>query len=889
LKKFAVGVLVLVFAGVAWLVLEGNGSPPSPPVPPGPGKRSARLEPGPAIPALPARTASRKTEKSPRKEKVPAKRRELVSSVPDASGRKKSWKVLVVEKKTGEPVPRAEVLVLDISTVKDPNKLMQEASLDGFGRIEKLLEEFGLSYRADSKGIAWIPPLRNSRMGALIAARKGNLWGVLEPLPDISPPLEVKVSPAREILVQVKGVQGKPVAGVLVGVGVSRDGRTFFPMRRVTEGPSGMVRFRHAEMLFENLEEKDRGLVALLVPLKKMVLREFDPKAFPKDPLVLTLPPTGRVEVHVRGPKGPVPDGKAIAVLSVALDKKDLDERAGPPLSMWASPREKVEGGKAVFPFVGLGLNLEVKVAKVSSSMMMGGGKPVSVKGPGPVSPGGTAVFHVSLTEEETILAGRVLLPSGKPVAEQNVVWTLETKEEMRSASSSFLLRTDREGRFRITLAEGSFHGKSRSIRFALPPGSPGGPLIRRVDLSRDLPPGVTDLGDIRLEAPPTLAAGKVVDPQGRPISGVEISIFAKRFYGKDGTHSSWAWVTGKGALTDAAGRFKVPGKTSSPELKILAGKNGWFQEKEVLVAPGTTGITVVLRKGGTVKASFLVDPGVPLDRLQIHLETRGPDGKERLFSPRKFGKNEAFWTGIPPGDFDLKIRLPFSPILVAEIGGIPIRAGEETGDPRLRDIDLRGKIQVLDLEIVDEKGKEIHDAQLYWGKKFHRTAWIRRGRPVLLTPEGGRTFWILAPGCKLKKVQAGGRKMRIVLERGYRIRLVYSGEAPLPEGPFSLGVDLGLEKRKDSGIPSFPFMYSPSAYFGKDGTLETRVPLPGIYRVSWLLKVIRKSGWSSRGIPAGSRPSIEVRDVPGVQIFRVSLPAKDLEKAIERAGKRGE
>ncbi len=881
LAALAVGVLVL--AGVLWLAL-GGGTPPVPAGPSGPAGK-------PAAPSKPSPQASASLQpppkaQPPKKTAEPAPpRRKKVAPPPAPPRPKDAWKVLVVEKKTGKPVPGAQVQVLDISTVKDPTKLMREAATGGFGRIAGFLQEFGKTYTADSKGVAWIHPLQNLRMGALMAARKGNLWGMLTPMGAMSPPLKIEVAPVQEILVQVKNSKGEPVAGVPVGIGMAMGPMKSFPLRATTQAPSGVARFRHVGILFRERRDRGKGLAALLVPLKKPVEKEFDPKALPKKPIVFTLPPTGRVEIYVQGPKGPVADGEAIASISVAKEKVQREGPFTPPPGVQANPVVPVKGGKALFPFVGLGLELQVTVGKVSSTMMIGRSKPTTVKGPGPIAPGQTVTFRVALTQRETILAGRVLLPSGKPVSEKTLAWTLKTKEGGGSSSSSSILRTDKEGRFKFNLEDGKFQGESRTLTLQFDRGKPGEILEGKVDLSRDFLPGVTDVGVIRLRAPDFLVSGTVQDPQGKPVPGARILVSAKKAFGPDEKHFFWTPIGNPFTFTDPKGSFKVLGKNQWPELKLQAQKPGWYQPKEVVVPPGSTDVVLVLHKGGTVTASFLADPEVPLEDLRISLVSSGPN--RISFRGHLKKTNQAVWKGLSPGSYDLEVRLPsdrgvskIKPL--AEIQGILVEAGKDAADPRLKNIDLRGKIKILDLEIVDREGHRITDAWVHWGKDFGRSAWYRKGKRLLLAAGEGKTLMVTASGYKSAKVQPAGNPVKVVLERGYKVRLVYRGEASLPEAPFSLGVDFYPDfKKRKSSTPLF-YVGSRTSYFGKDGVLECWLSAPGKYKITWMLKKEKGGGWSSGSFDVEKESVIEVRDVPGPQTFDVSLPAKDLEKALK-------
>ncbi len=877
---------VLVLAGVLWLALGGGASPaPAGLTSPAETARAAHPKPPPLVPA-PARAPGRKTPPKAAGPTPPPRRKKVEIPPSNAPGPKTGWKVLVVEKATGKPVPGAEVLVLDISTVKDPAGLMREAATGGLSRMGNFLQKFGKSYRADSKGVAWIHPLRSLQMGALVAARKGNLWGILMPRKEISPPIEVQVSPVRELLVQVKDQRGKPVAGVPVGIGASMGDIHYFPMKSVTQGPEGIARFRHLDILFRESRAAAKGLAALLVPLKKRVEKEFDPKDLPKNPLAFTLPPTGRVEVYVRGPKGPMADGEAFVTVS-PLRKEDGEKRFFLPPGAQAAPVVRVKGGKAVFPFVGLGLELEVKVGKGPRFMMMGSPKPVTVKGPGPLVPGQTVTFRVSLTQVGATLGGRLLLPSGKPASDQTLFWKLETKEKAGdSFLSSAILHTDKEGRFEFHLEEGRFQGKSRTLTLHLENRKSGESLEAVLDLGRDFPPGKTDLGDILLGVPGVLAAGRVLDPTGKPVPGAHIQVLEKQAVDPQREFFFWHTLTKFPVQTDEQGRFQAIGKSRASLVKVQVEKRGWFQPKDVMIPPGTRGLVLVLRRGGTVRASFLADPGVSLRDLFVNLFSTDTRKRRICWDKRISEKNQVVWEGLPPGSYDLEVDFKSGGKPLLEIKGIQVETGKEAEDPRLKDIDLRGKIRVLDLDIVDEEGNRINRALISWGSGWGQSLDYSKGSLVLLPREEGRTLWVTAEGYKPKKIRPAGRSIKVVLERGYKVRLVLDRPGDLPKKPYSLGINLFPLGEKGAGATGSFSIPLRSIYFGREGVLETWVSITGKYRISWTLKKGEGYSWSTSGLPVQPLPVIQVRDVPGVQVFHISNPVEAWKKAVEESKK---
>lgn len=629
------------------------------------------------------------------------------------------------------------------------------------------------------------------------------------------------------------------------------------------------------------------GRTALLLPLKTPLEKIFDPRDLPRKPMVFRLPPTGKVEVLVRGPRGPVADGEwRVAIVSV----KKWGGGEPPSFTVPVIPEGEVKKGKALFPFVGLGLYLKFRISRLSSPVYwMGRNLPPAAEGPGPAFPGQTVTFQVDL-KEKPVLSGRVLLPSGKPAARKRLVFRLKDREgKDLQFGPPYFLRTDGEGRFRLELKTEEPRERKSVLTVYLSSEGSAPPMEAELDLSPPIPSGETSLGDIRLSPLPLLASGRVVDPDWKPVPKATITSFVKIPSPGAGGIPRYHQVTPFPVLADEEGRFHVFGKTSSKVLFLQPWKMDWLDSPKKPVPAGSTNNILVLRRGGTVTAAFLVDPGVPLKRLELILTSRNGKGREIPMIPSKIEGNRVTWTGIFPGKGTLSVALPgqTKPFLV--IRDIPVREGEVTRDPRLEGVDLRGKIQLLNLELVDEGGRSIPVGWIHWGKGFARPSRVRPGFPLLLPPGKLETIWITAPGFKPRKTKVTGPRMKVTLEKGFPVRLVYAGEAPLPGPSFSVGLALHpTREERASQMKKFGFTLPvlPYVYFGKKGIVQVRVCSPGTYRISWVLRGNGTPRFGGCSILVRNPPAIHVADVPGVQVFKVTLPAGALEKAMAFAEK---
>ncbi|HHI69089.1 MAG TPA: carboxypeptidase regulatory-like domain-containing protein, partial [Planctomycetes bacterium] len=526
--------------------------------------------------------------------------------------------------------------------------------------------------------------------------------------PEENPGTGGKKASPEDLAVKVVDTRGNPVARVPVAIVEFHNNGEGWGKPKYTN-QMGLAVFPKIGSLYKN-QKKPKTSARLLVPAKQTIEKDFDPLSLPRKPLVLTLPPTGKVVVHVVGPGGPPADGTVTVTLKpVRKGKKEGLAQV--------TPDTPVKGGKAVFPFVGLGLYLRL-YPKTNVNDVSFLPEPPAAEGPGPTVPGGTVVFHIALTEGITLITGRILLSSGAPLSKgtKNLsqVFLLKRNGNFVARGVS-QLKTDEKGRFRFPLPSGSSwksrsHATSRILEIHLPYGKTGGDMKAVIDLSRSFLPGTIDLGDIRLVPPVFLASGKVTDSSGRPLPGAEIEACVKK---RVVSRSYLSSLTDHSALSDEQGRFRVYGKDTKEAIILKARKAGWLPEKAGPVSPGTRGVHLTLWKGGRLRADFRLGPSLSLKDLELKLVFQEPGGKKRrLFTYKREG-NQVLWESLPTGKATLEVFLPSCRDPLLKIPDIEVIEGKETKDPRLEGIDLSSRILVLDLVLEDTQGNPIPFARI--------------------------------------------------------------------------------------------------------------------------------------------------------------------------------
>jgi len=321
-----------------------------------------------------------------------------------------------------------------------------------------------------------------------------------------SRPAQSPEDPGPTILIEVRDAEGQPVSGVPV-----RARATFVPAVGALPGwkdrrpPAlsrtdtlGLARFARASEWIQTGAET-RLWVEFDFPLAVERVLDFEFSAWPGKPIAIVLPATGRVRVPL--PRRP---GARARLFVAAKPGESSREREGTEAgARWVSS----EDGHADFLFVGLGFELEYQVDWHGLDTLLVG------RAPGPMRAGEMAVLPALDKEALPRLIGRLLDEEGQPLAGSDVVGrttcrTLAGGSRAGEAGASFRLTTDVAGRFGVDYAT-PYAARERRVLTLVPAIADELPWDMRstvpqafVDLSRELPSGPIDLGDVVLVAP---------------------------------------------------------------------------------------------------------------------------------------------------------------------------------------------------------------------------------------------------------------------------------------------------------------------------------------------------------------------------------------------------
>lgn len=851
--------LALVGAGI-WLVASGflAGAPRSAVAP----SRAA---------APPPRAAAAPSPRDPDAtlEVVAAEARTARQEAEPAAGAARALELLVVLAESGEPVPGASL----VYAVLPAGERFREHPGWRTSTSDAWLSEHGTQARADAAGRARLE-LGEGAL-CLVAGSTEGLWGREVFELDGEPggePARLELGPDASIRVATVDEAGAPLAGVPVALRRRTAGWKRDALVERT-GEDGRALFAHVHGLLGQRRESSWS-VAAAVALDAPVEVAFEPQALPTDEVVLVLPRLGSLEVAVE----PLPGGPPVGAGYVELMLHDETRSATP--SFWFRPdtvRAEVADGRALFTHVGLGLELMAEAWGERST------QPTLASGPGPRRQGERAHMTVALGSDHPVLRLRVLDGEREPLRSTELAARLVTVEDGDRSSHEESRATDPEGLLWVDVPRlwGREGERALELQLASPAAGAGGRA--RVDLSRDLPNGLVDLGDVVLGRAEVLVTGVVLSPDGSPAAGASIEVSVPHEYGEGQVYHEPR--DDLGATADAAGRFEVVGELEGDALRLGASVDD-VHSAPVDCRRGAREVRLELREGGRVAGRLLLDEGV--DPRSLHLVVLPADDRAQDWNARRTAQvapGGAFEvTQVLPGLHDVRVdpRGAGEGIVVAE--GVAVRSGETTRDPRLDPVDLRGRLVAFELELVPPRAGDavvgVAEAVL------HQASGGTEAQAQTLFLHGARqSFCLHASSVDLDLRVTGYRSVelrdvrgptRVELRRGLPVRLRLVGEGELPEPPRYLKAFLSASEG-----PTWSVGHFQNEVFDPRREILVWAERPGRLQVTWLLEKRSDSTLWTSGLTVDPPQTIDVLDVDVEQVFEVAFPAAALAEAL--------
>ncbi len=638
---------------------------------------------------------------------------------------------------SGEPAAGASIWFFDKEAPGLRERVTAVALEQGQGTMDSVFFHesvlaMGEAWTADEEGIAHKTWDGSSLM---IAARSGGERAALQ-WRSGGPLLQtIHLAGAHELLVRVIDPSGQPRVGIPVffepGETPSLSRIVSGRWKGLSRSPDGVARIGGIRSNANNASTPIiEGRVAAEVLLEASPWQSIELSPWPREPIDLVVPDSGAVRVVIKG----LPPGDQPTCILSSRNRRLEESRNGlrPTIKVGADGQAffspamglttAVDNGEALFPHVGLGLELQAKLYGVTT------GVDCAVVGLGPVTPGSEVTLTIDL-EQSPVLLGRILGEDGQPVGEDH--WDL-TIWHTRS-SSNMLVASDEEGRFRYVLPDSLQDKELIAITLAslsstrpvpsLDRSGAAAPRafgVARADLPARLPRGERDLGDLQLAPPSILIKGRVVDSQRNPLAGAQLAL-AELTHRTPAGKARWKSVRNRTGQNRSAedGTFVLYAENSfdwrrgdkgGAELKLTVSHRDHFQPEPRLFKAGSEGQIIVLHQAGALAIELQLPEGMEsCEQPAVHLvpaasyENRGA----RRLDWSSGREGEAIFRTVIPGAYSIQVKhicCLGSPLM--EISGIWVEPGDTTRDSRLLPLDLRQEIRIVKLSLLDEAGQ---------------------------------------------------------------------------------------------------------------------------------------------------------------------------------------
>ena len=518
---------------------------------------------------------------------------------------------------------------------------------------------------------------------------------------------EIEPGPGR-IEVKLVDRTGAAVAGIpviLTGKGITGKTITTKAVRSSWEGLAG---FFDVRLEFDWSEKGARVRAHADIVSSDPPHIEMGVEAIDGEPAVLVLPDFGRVVVEVDASSAQPLPRRPEATITAGAETSLGDFRPHPMAARETIPCRE---DRAVFGRVAVGSTLHVSAQ--AGDAIESGGMVIA----GPKAAGEEVVVRLTLALRVRLALIRPTTSRGEvPTKKPEILEMVTSKDgtSARPAPSSYA-----DG---ILRAQVSAHVPGTTRILAISSEQSGMVESADVELSRDIAPGETDLGVVRLAPPPLIAAGSVVDPEDRPVAGATVRLDPQS--NDEGAEEDEAETSCRrcdarraGVSTDRFGRFEVRDLCTHAGIEIEVWHPDFLRSGAVRAKRGADAIVVKLSRRPRVTGVVLLDKDVPAGDIELFLES------ERLTDASFVGSlalrladgNAA--TGehpftIPCGDAGnvrLVARSRFDGVVLQDLTGIASSTAAAIEKPVV--IDLRSRLHVYAIQFVDTSGSPVRRA----------------------------------------------------------------------------------------------------------------------------------------------------------------------------------
>ena len=409
-------------------------------------------------------------------------------------------------------------------------------------------------------------------------------------------------------------------------------------------------------------------------------------------------------------------------------------------------------------------------------------------------------VYIDLVAAEANLLVGHILDADGQGLGRGQIRMHFEAKDY---SNPHFRLETASDSRFRFELDDRFLGVELENIVLQQIVGMDyNAPWVATIDRPVTLDQGRNDLGEIRLRALPRLASGRVridgAPPKQHPSLEFE-------------EHDGNDWVPTRTAVVTWGedGRFEALGLPGPGRHRVLVKHRQCLALDPITFRPEARDLVIDLVRGGSVKASFLLDDREHGKHLLPALTPMGSPAQRPLTFRREMEEERASfaWSGLPPGDYHLQLQLPGSKKPIVDFDHLTVPAGGPCTDSRLT-VDLRGRARLITIRVVRPDSKPVLQTPgvIWSGTGANRPGVFLAGESAELLITGAADLFIAVKGYTVRSLNAVDDDRTVRLESWPTVALRLP-DVELPDGVRLTIRSVGSDHPLDSCTIRIPSM----------------------------------------------------------------------------------
>jgi len=686
------------------------------------------------------------------------------------------------------PVPGASSPAFDgpalaVSTVDSKGRPIPGARV-WIGQTPDPVDGFWVS---DAEGIALLPTPKQQI--AYVSAVTATLYGQSPVIAErAGGEAQVVMFPDASLTVLVVDETGAPVEGVPIGKVGTEMRKTVLDLRSaVWTDKDGLCVMPHVldDFKFSTGSHEFRvgPLGFFLQTPSVLVPRE----SLPAEPVRIELPPSGPLEVTVFNARNAV--NEAAGTVRLALDPQPGAAREVPELaeltrySLGGILEVPLDEGRAVVPFVGLGLELVAQSRKADHMDSTFG------FARGPERAGVVATLELRPLAVTTEIVGEVRDVRGELLRETKMTGGVTMKRGLSEFIPWRTISTDSAGRFRLAVDDEVLVQWGAGMGFVLRLDSdPVDPLARSrawTALPEDLEYGENDAGTLAMEAKIPALTGFALDPEGE---GVEVTN-GHLFLLGDPSRENGRSLFEQGLVTDG-NRFAV--YISGPleldpnrgEVLMLAVGADGLPNQRIVVHPGERDLAVVFEEAAGLHGRLVSDVKRELSGYKVSFFSTDGAGQRVGQGWTQTANNGRFQIeGLPRTPCEIEVSEFGSDEVLAFLGNLLPGSDSPADQERLDTLRLGGPLFRYHVKAVDEEGVELPGVSFTAPDSNEVTA-----------PYGGaELFWrssqaplvgqLVVPGYRTEDVSLHPGEQTITMQRGLEVLVRLASPIDLKPG----------------------------------------------------------------------------------------------------------